>query len=84
MDATVLLNKISEFVINPIIYTLFAAAFVVFIFGLVQFATHLDNEEARSTGIRHMVWGIVGMVIMVGVNSILGIIDKTILSIGGG
>ena len=84
MDSTVLLNKISEFVINPIIYTLFAAAFVVFIFGLVQFATHLDNEEARSTGVRHMVWGIVGMVIMVGVNSILGIIDSTLRSIGGG
>ncbi len=84
MDALTLLNRIGEFVINPVIYTLFAAAFVVFIFGLVQFATHLDNEEARSTGIRHMVWGIVGMVIMVGVNSILGIIDSTLHSIGGG
>ena len=84
MDSTLLLNKISEFVINPVIYTLFAAAFVVFIFGLVQFATHLDNEEARSTGVRHMVWGIVGMVIMVGVNSILGIIDATLRSVGGG
>ncbi len=84
MDATILLNKISEFVINPIIYLLFAAAFVVFIWGLAQFAMHLDNEEARSTGVKHMIWGVIGMVIMVSVRGILNLIDATLHSIGGG
>ncbi len=84
MDATILLNKISQFVIDPIIYLLFAAAFVVFIWGLVQFATHLDNEEARSTGVKHMIWGVIGMVIMVSVTGIVNLIDNTIKGIGGG
>ncbi len=83
MDATILLNKISEFVINPIIYLMFAVAFVVFIWGLVQFATHLDNEEARSTGTKHMIWGIIGMVIMVSVRSIVNLIDNTLRGLGG-
>lgn len=82
--ATDLLNNISKFIINPIIYVLFTAAFVVFIWGLVQFVANLDNEEARSTGVKHMLWGIVGMVIMAGVNSIITIINNTISSIGGG
>ncbi len=83
MDATILLNKISEFVINPIIYLMFAVAFVVFIWGLVQFATHLDNEEARSTGVKHMIWGVIGMVIMVSVRGIVNLIDKTLRGLGG-
>lgn len=82
-DATELLNRISINIINPVIYTLFTAAFVVFIWGLVQFVAHLDNEEARSTGGKHMIWGIIGMVVMVGVNGIIAIILNTISQIGG-
>src|SRR3989338_4072851 len=82
-DATDLLNRISQFIINPMIFTLFSAAFVVFIWGLVQFVAQLDNEESRSTGGKHMLWGIIGMVVMVGVNSIIAIIQNTIGQIGG-
>ena len=82
--ATDLLNKIGEVILNPIIYILFSAAFVVFIWGLVQFVSNLQNEEARSTGVRHMIWGIIGMVVMVGVRSILDIVNNTICVIGGG
>ena len=82
-DATELLNRISEHIIDPIIFTLFTAAFVVFIWGLVQFVSHLDNEEARSTGGKHMIWGIIGMVVMVGVNSIIAVIQNVIAQIGG-
>ena len=82
-NATELLNNISKFVINPVIFILFSAAFVVFIWGVVQFVANLDNEEARSTGAKHMVWGIIGMVVMVGVNSIVDIIQSTIRQVGG-
>lgn len=82
-DATDLLNRISTYVINPIIYILFTVAFVVFVWGIVQFVGNLDNEEARSTGARHMIWGIIGMVIMVSVTSIVGVIQNTLRNIGG-
>lgn len=81
-DATELLDRISDFIINPIIFTLFTVAFVIFIWGLVQFVAHLDNEEARSDGSKHMIWGIIGMVVMVGVNSIIAVIQNTIAQIG--
>ncbi|MDO8594171.1 MAG: hypothetical protein Q7R93_01510 [bacterium] len=81
-NATDLLNKISLYVINPVIFILFSAAFVIFIWGLVQFVIHLDNEESRSVGSQHMIWGVIGMVVMVGVNSIIGIIQNTIAQLG--
>lgn len=82
-DATDLLNRISTFIINPMIFTLFTIAFVVFIWGLVQFVANLDNEESRSTGGKHMIWGLIGMAIMVSVNGIVNLIDATIQQIGG-
>lgn len=79
-----LLNAISVNIINPMIFALFAIAFVVFLWGLVQFLGSLDNEEARSTGVKHMIWGIIGMVIMISANGIITIINNTVKSIGGG
>ncbi|TSC58836.1 MAG: Uncharacterized protein Greene041679_38 [Parcubacteria group bacterium Greene0416_79] len=80
--ATDLLNNISTFIINPLIYILFSAAFVVFLWGLVQFVANLDSEEARSTGGTHMLWGMIGMALMVSVRGIIGIIQNTIQSLG--
>ena len=82
-NVTELLNDISTYILNPIIFTLFTVAFVVFIWGLVQFVAHLDNEEARDTGGKHMLWGIIGMAIMAGVVGIVAIIQNTIAQIGG-
>ena len=82
-NANELLNRISAYIINPLIYLMFAAAFVVFIWGLVEFVIHLDNEEARATGGKHMIWGIIGMAIMSGVVGIVAIIQNTIAQLGG-
>ena len=84
LTSTQLLNRVSEHIINPLIFVLFAAAFAVFIWGLVQFVGNLDNEESRSQGVKHIIWGIVGMVIMVSVNGVIAIIANTVIKIGGG
>jgi len=78
-DVNELIDRIGDFIVDPIIFTLFTIAFVVFIWGLVQFVANLSNEEARSTGQKHMVYGLIGMAIMV---SVRGIIEKTIEQLG--
>jgi hypothetical protein len=35
------------------------------------------NEEGRSVGKKHMIWGIIGLLIMIGVYGILGILGGT-------
>ena len=82
LDAVEFLNRIGLYIINPVIYVLFTIAFVVFIWGLVQFTANLNNEEARSTGAKHMLWGIIGMVIMVGGNKIADLVFGTVQQIG--
>lgn len=82
LTATELLNNIGAYILNPIIYVLFVSAFIVFLWGIVQFIAHLDDEEARQTGGKHMLWGIIGMAIMAAVRGIVQIILNTITSIG--
>ncbi len=73
-----LVRKVNQLIINPIIYLLFAAALVYFILGLVEFLSNTDSEEKRSTGKQHMLWGLVGMFIMMAVFALMRIIMDTL------
>lgn len=73
-----LLGKINQYLINPIIVFMFALALAYFIFGVVQFMANQDSEEARSTGKQHMIYGVLGMFIMIAVFAIMRIMVVTL------
>lgn len=68
-------------VLRPFVAALFSVALVVFLWGVVEFLAASDNETAREAGKRHMMWGIIGLVIMVGVNGILWILIRFVANI---
>lgn len=59
-----LVQRIIKLVINPLIMLLMVVGTVVFLWGLVEFLMSPDNEEKRSTGKQHMMWGIIGLFLM--------------------
>ena len=63
-------------IIQPIELVLFAAATVVFLFGIVEFLANPENETKKTTGKRHMLWGLIGLAIMFGVNGIVRILQN--------
>lgn len=69
--------NLNAVIINPLIFLLFAAAAVYFVFGLLQFVMNSSSDEARDKGKRHMVYGLIGLFIMVAVYGILNIILGT-------
>lgn len=69
--------KVNAEIVNPLIGLLFALAVVYFLYGVVQFMLNQDNEEKKTTGKSHMMWGIVGITIMLGVWTILNIVLRT-------
>ncbi|MCA9351999.1 hypothetical protein KC866_01215 [Patescibacteria group bacterium] len=73
-----LMERINDNVINPIIIILFAAAFVLFTVGLYNLFGNQDNTDAMEKGKRHMVWGVVGMAIMISVFGIMRFITGSI------
>lgn len=71
------ISNVNKLIINPLILLLFALAVVYFLYGVFEFISNGDNEEKKTTGKSHMIWGIVGIVIMMGVFTILNMIMKT-------
>lgn len=71
------LGTINEKVLNPLIQFAFIIAFVFFIWGVMQFIRNADNPEGRKKGQDHMIWGVVGLVIMLGVYGIINILINT-------
>lgn len=76
------ITNVDSMIIDPLIKLLFALAIVYFLYGVLEFFLNQENEEKKTSSKSHMLWGIIGIVIMLGVWSILGIILTT-LNING-
>ena len=72
------LTKIELAILMPIVVLLSLSAFVLFAWGVVQFIAGADNDEKRKVGQQHMLWGIIGLVILFGANAIIAVIKQTV------
>lgn len=72
------LLKFNDAILNPLITLLFAIAVVYFSWGIFEFIRDSDSGEAREKGKSHMVYGIVGMFIMIAVFGIMRLITNTL------
>jgi len=70
-------SNVNKLIINPLILLLFGLAVVYFLYGVFEFISNGDSEEAKTKGKSHMIWGIIGIVIMMGVFTILNVIMNT-------
>ncbi len=57
-------SRLENALLFPLLSFMFALALLYFLYGAYEFVAGADNENARNTGKQHMVWGIVGMIIM--------------------
>lgn len=73
-----LIHKINEHILNPIIVIIFAAAVLVFLWGIMEYVRDAGSDKGRDTGRRHMIAGVFGMFIMVSVFGIINIILNTL------
>ncbi len=65
-------------VINPIIRAVFAVAIILFVYGVFEFIKGAESPETRTKGQQHMLWGLVGLAIMVSVFTIIRILVNTL------
>ena len=79
MDPRTLAANLTNVLVNPIIALIFAAGLLVFIWGIVQFLWGLSTEtKTKNEGKKHMIYGIIGMFIMVVAYTILQLIGNTV------
>lgn len=78
MSGQQLLQNLWTYVVDPAMLLLFTAGFLVFIYGLTVFMWHLKDGHGHDEGVNHMMWGVIGMFIMVSVWGIINLIENTI------
>lgn len=72
------LAKFNDAILYPLITLMMAVALLVFLWGCFEFIQNADNPAARTKGRKHILWGIVGMVVMASAYAILNIGAGTI------
>ncbi|KKT12590.1 MAG: hypothetical protein A2544_01380 [Candidatus Zambryskibacteria bacterium RIFOXYD2_FULL_43_10] len=77
MSISSLLNKINQFILNPLILLVFAIAFLVFFWGIFQFISSETVDAGREEGKRKIFWGIFGMFIMISAYGLIRLILGT-------
>ena len=78
MDIDPFLKNVNAYVLNPAIELLIGVAVVMFIWGVVEFVWKSDDEEHRQSGAQHILWGLIGLAIMVSAIAIKGFIQNTV------
>ncbi len=74
-----LMFRISYYIINPLIIVGFVVALLYFLWGMIDFLRKRDiSAEAGQEGRDHMLWGILGIVIMISAFAIMRVLAQTI------
>lgn len=80
MSTEQIVERFTNAIVNPALALLFTVGLLVFAWGVIEFLIGLNISESdkKEEGKKHMLWGVVGMFIMVSAWAILGIIDRSV------
>lgn len=75
--AKTFLIKLNSAILFPLITLMMSIALIVFLYGSLIFILNAGNDSERAKGKQHIMWGIIGMLVMVSAYSILYIAANT-------
>ncbi|HEY5382995.1 MAG TPA: hypothetical protein VIJ88_00325 [Candidatus Paceibacterota bacterium] len=80
MSTTNIVNSLTNAIVNPLILLLFSAGLLVFFWGVIEFllALNVSGESSKEAGKQHMLWGLVGMFVMVSAYALLNFIASNV------
>jgi hypothetical protein len=73
-----IVKKISANIVTPLIELIFGLAVLLFAWGVVGFFMNGDDTSKREESRRHILWGVIGMTIMVSVYGIVRLVANTV------
>lgn len=76
-EASSFVDKLNEVILFPLIALLLGVAFLIFLYGCAEYIFKSGNESARADGVKHITWGIIGLVVMTTAWAILSLATGT-------
>lgn len=75
--AQCLVEQVNQAILFPLIALLSAIAFLVFLYGCFEYVRNADQSGAREEGQNHMLYGIIGLLVMLSAYALLSIAAGT-------
>lgn len=72
------LFAVTDQILNPLIILMFGIALLVFLWGLALFIAKGGEEDVRETAKRHILYGVLGMFIMVSAFALVRVITGSL------
>lgn len=76
-EAVEFMDKFREVILDPFIVLVASAAMLVFIYGCFEYVTRSNDPAGRDQGRKHIMWGIIGLVVIVSAVALLNIFLDT-------
>lgn len=76
-QAASFVNRFNDAILFPLIALLAAVAFFVFLLGCAEYIMNSSNGSEREKGVKHITWGIIGLVVMMSAWAILRLATGT-------
>ena len=70
-------KKLNQEILFPLIYLLMAIAFLVFVYGSAKYIMSSGNDASQEEGRKHIMFGLIGLVVMVSAWAILNLAAGT-------
>ncbi|MEI6296440.1 MAG: hypothetical protein WCO84_02215 [bacterium] len=74
------IKNVTDQIINPIIVFLLAISFFYFIYGIYEFVATGESKKIEE-GKKHVLWGLIGLFIIVSISGIIGLVQGTVDSL---
>jgi hypothetical protein len=71
------LTKINEAILFPLITLMMAIALLIFLYGAFEYVKGASNDGDRETGKRHLLYGTIGMLVMLSAMALLSLAAAT-------
>jgi hypothetical protein len=75
--AKAVVGLLERAILFPLMTLLTSVALLVFLWGMYEYVAHADEDTARSEGKKHMLYGIIGLLVMISAYGILRIAAGT-------
>lgn len=81
-NADIVLEKIVTEIFSPLYQLIAAIAFIYFLYGAAKFIYDIRNPSEKNTGKQHLLWGMVGLFIILSVGGVLSLFGSIFGELG--
>jgi len=75
-------ESIADFLLDSVLKLLLTIATVSFVWGVIEFIRNADNSDARKKGKQKIIWGIIGLFVMLSFLGLTGVLSRTFFNSG--